>query len=149
MFFFSFADQLTPRPIPGGAVFIAVAQTVFANGLLDSIAADVPGLPPAIFINSGASDIRQTLERLQQSPQLRGVIEQSGGLDRVYDLVRSAYLRGLRGTFYVATACAGIAFLACLGLSWISLKKKKAAAARAEEEGKAGTHAAPVPAVGH
>lgn len=131
----------------GGAVFIAVAQTVFTNGLLDSIAADVPGLPPAIFINSGASDIRQTLERLQQNPQLRAVMEQSGGLDRVYDLVRAAYLRGLRGTFYVAMACAGLAFFSALGLSWISLKKKKAAGA--EEEGEAGGQAAPVVAAGH
>ncbi|KAL8418553.1 hypothetical protein RB594_001954 [Gaeumannomyces avenae] len=134
----------------GGAVFIAVAQTVFTNGLLDSIAADVPGLPPAIFINSGASGIRQTLERLERDPQLRAVMEQNGGLDRVYDLVRAAYLRGLRGTYYVATACAGLAFFAALGLSWISLKKKKkAAAAGAEEEGEADKQAAPALAAGN
>lgn len=45
----------------GGAIFIAVAQTVFQNGLIEGIRRDVPGLNPQIFINSGASQVRQVL----------------------------------------------------------------------------------------
>ncbi|KAG9251473.1 major facilitator superfamily domain-containing protein [Emericellopsis atlantica] len=93
----------------GGAVFIAVAQTVFQNGLIDKINADDIGLDPRIFINSGASEIKSVLERM-------------GRVDAL-DTVLEAYMSGLRNTFYISVACAGMAFLCVLGLRWKSVKK--------------------------
>ncbi|KAI6781011.1 uncharacterized protein J7T54_003153 [Emericellopsis cladophorae] len=93
----------------GGAVFIAVAQTLFQNGLIDKINADDIDLDPRIFINSGASEIESVLERM-------------GRVDAL-DTVLEAYMSGLRNTFYSSVACAGMAFLFVLGLRWKSVKK--------------------------
>lgn len=92
----------------GGAIFIAVSQTVFQNGLIDKIKSDTTGIDPKIFINSGASEIEEVLRSM-------------GRLD-AFDTVREAYMVGLRDTYYISTACAGAAFLACLGLRWLSVK---------------------------
>ena len=104
----------------GGAIFIAVAQTLFQNGLIDEINAANINLDPRIFINSGASEIESTLESLGRSDALETVV--------------GAYMTGLRNTYYISVACAGCAFLCTLGLQWKSVKhgpdgKKKEAAA--------------------
>ena len=96
----------------GGAVFIAVAQSVFQTGLIDGVTRDAPQIDPRIFINSGASQVRAILAAMRQ--------------EAATDVVLTAYLTGLRSTFFISTACGGAAFLAAAGLSWQSLKKKKA-----------------------
>lgn len=96
----------------GGAVFIAVAQTVFQNGLIEGIRRDVPGLDPQIFINSGASQVRQVLASM--------------GMEQYTTAVLSAYLTGLRHSYYITVACAAAAFCSVLGLSWINIKKVEA-----------------------
>ncbi|KAF3761297.1 MFS general substrate transporter [Cryphonectria parasitica EP155] len=95
----------------GGAIFIAVAQTVFQNGLVDGVKRGAPGLDPQIFINSGADQVREIL--------------QSMGMEQYTTAVLEAYLSGLRNTYYITVACATAAFFAALGLSWVSIKKKK------------------------
>ncbi|KAL2132932.1 hypothetical protein VTI74DRAFT_3153 [Chaetomium olivicolor] len=105
----------------GGAIFIAVAQAVFQNGLTEGIEKDAPGLPPQIFINSGASQIPQVLERLHASQYLTAVL--------------TAYLQGLRNSYFITVACAGAAFFAACGLSWKKIQKRKAPGAGGEEEG--------------
>lgn len=92
----------------GGAVFIAVAQTLFQNGLLDKIKADDIGIDANIFINSGASEIKQVLEKM-------------GRLDAL-DSVLEAYMEGLRNTYYISVACAGAAFFCACALQWKSVK---------------------------
>lgn len=92
----------------GGAIFVAVAQTVFQNGLIDKIKSDTTGIDPNIFINSGASEIEDVLTSM-------------GRMD-AFDTVREAYMVGLRDTYYISVACAGAAFFACLGLRWHSVK---------------------------
>lgn len=94
----------------GGAIFIAVAQTVFQNGLIEGVERNVPDLDPSIFINSGADQVRQIL--------------QSMGMEQYTTTVLNAYLSGLRNTYYISVACAAAAFCATLGLSWVSIKKK-------------------------
>lgn len=102
----------------GGAIFIAVAQTLFQNGLIDQINSANIGIDGHIFINSGASEIK-------------GVLESLGRLDAL-DTVLEAYMTGLRNTYYISVACAGCAFFCTLGLEWKSVKhgpngeKKKA-----------------------
>jgi hypothetical protein len=98
----------------GGAIMVAVAQTLFQNGLIDKINEDNIGINPSIFINSGASEIKNVLEQMHR-------------LD-AFDTVLEAYMIGLRNTYYISVACAACAFLACLGLEWKSVKdggKKK------------------------
>lgn len=96
----------------GGAIFIAVAQTVFQNGLINGIRRDVPGLDPQVFINSGASQVRQVLASM--------------GMEQYTTAVLSAYLTGLRHSYYITVACAAGAFCAVSGLNWINIKKVEA-----------------------
>ncbi|KAG6019142.1 hypothetical protein E4U41_003382 [Claviceps citrina] len=93
----------------GGAIFVAVAQTLFQNGLLDTLAKDDIGIDGKIFINSGASEIRSVLEGIGRLDALNSVL--------------TAYMTGLRHTYYISVACASCAFLAVLGLEWRSVKK--------------------------
>ncbi|KAI3542848.1 hypothetical protein CABS03_11235 [Colletotrichum abscissum] len=93
----------------GGALFIAVAQTVFQNGLIDTIKADNIGIDPTIFINSGASEVKDVLRRM-------------GRLD-AFDIILQAYMKGLRDTFYITLACAACAFICCLFFQWKSIKQ--------------------------
>jgi hypothetical protein len=93
----------------GGAIFVAVSQTVFQNGLIDTLKADNIGIDPTIFINTGASEIEETLRKM-------------GRLDAL-DAVLDAYMKGLRDTFYISLACAACALIACLCFQWKSVKK--------------------------
>ncbi|KAG7130180.1 MFS-type efflux pump MFS1 like protein [Verticillium longisporum] len=93
----------------GGAVMIAVAQSLFQTGLMDGVRKNVPGIEPRIFINSGADQVRELLENLGREDALGDVLD--------------AYMVGLRDTFYVTLACAAVAFVACAGLEWKSVKK--------------------------
>lgn len=94
----------------GGSVFIAVAQTVFQNGLVNNLLRDAPDIDPAIIINSGASQLREV------------VVKQIGRPDAV-DAVLGAYTLGLRNTYYISVAAAGCAFLATWGLEWKRIQK--------------------------
>lgn len=102
----------------GGAIFIAVAQAVFQNGLTEGIERDAPGLPPQVFINSGASQIPQVLEQMHASQYLTAVL--------------TAYLDGLRNSYFITVGCAAAAFVAACGLSWKKIQKRKAPAAGEE-----------------
>lgn len=104
----------------GGAIFIAVAQTVFQNSLIEGIRRDVPGLDPQIFINSGASQVRQVLASM--------------GMEQYTTAVLRAYLTGLRHSYYITVACAAAAFCAVSGLSWINIKKVEARRATSASE---------------
>lgn len=103
----------------GGALFIAVAQTLFQNGLLSGIEKYSPSLPSQLFLKSGATQIREILRELGQEDQLENVLR--------------AYVDGLRGTFWITAACAIAAFFCCLGLEWRSVKD-----GHAQGEGKEG-----------
>ncbi|KAH7342758.1 major facilitator superfamily domain-containing protein [Rhexocercosporidium sp. MPI-PUGE-AT-0058] len=92
----------------GGALFIAVAQTLFQNGLLTGIQKYAPQLPAQRFLRSGATQIREILKELGQEDAL--------------DEVLRAYVDGLRGTFWITASCAIAAFFCCLGLQWKSVK---------------------------
>ncbi|KAH6618014.1 major facilitator superfamily domain-containing protein [Chaetomium sp. MPI-SDFR-AT-0129] len=97
----------------GGAIFIAVAQSVFQNGLTTGIQHNTPQIPAEIFIHSGASQIRQVLAQLHAEDKLRDVL--------------AAYLDGLRGSYFITVGCAAAAFAAACGLSWKKIQKRGAA----------------------
>ncbi|RCI15765.1 hypothetical protein L249_2752 [Ophiocordyceps polyrhachis-furcata BCC 54312] len=93
----------------GGAIFVAVAQTLFQNGLIDGIAAADVAVDGRAFINSGASEIKDVLIRMNRLDALVPVLD--------------SYMTGLRRTYFISVACAGCAFLCVLGLEWKSVKK--------------------------
>ncbi|PNP42125.1 hypothetical protein TGAM01_v202469 [Trichoderma gamsii] len=95
--------------ILGGAVFVAVAQTLFQNGLIDQLAKDNTGIDPQLFINSGASEIKSVLAGIGRLDALETVLE--------------AYNLGLRHTYYISVACAALAFVCSLFFEWRSVKK--------------------------
>ena len=93
----------------GGALFIAVAQTLFQNGLLSGIEKYAPGLPATTFLESGATQIRQILASLHQEDKLEAVLQ--------------AYVDGLTHCYWISCACAIAAFFVACGLEWRSVKK--------------------------
>lgn len=95
-----------------------MAQAVFQNGLTEGIQRNAPGLPAQIFINSGASQIKQVLAQLNATQYTTDVL--------------TAYLDGLRNSYFISVACAAAAFLAACGLSWKRIEKRKVAAAGTE-----------------
>lgn len=97
----------------GGAIFIAVAQAVFQNGLSEGVRSNAPGIDPQIFINGGASQVRQILEKMHAERFINAVLE--------------AYLQGLRYSYYITVACAAAAFVAACGLSWKKISKRRKA----------------------
>ncbi|KAK4654705.1 hypothetical protein QC762_0068360 [Podospora pseudocomata] len=121
----------------GGAIFIAVAQAVFQNGLIDTLAKDAPGLPAELFLNIGASQVSQVVS----APPPAGL----GRPDDV-NIVLNAYLQGLRNTYYIAVGCACGAFVAACGLSWKKIQRHRAKAADDSEGGGGEKSAVVVPA---
>ncbi|KAJ5118320.1 major facilitator superfamily domain-containing protein [Penicillium atrosanguineum] len=93
----------------GGALFIAVGQSVFQNGLIDGISTYAPGVSPAAIVGAGATEMRSVLGKLGQLDQVDGVIK--------------AYMSGLRDTYRVSLALMVVAFVASLFLEWKSVKK--------------------------
>lgn len=88
----------------GGAVFVAVAQTAFQNGIIHNIARETPGVDARVLIDSGASQIRQVLADMGREDAVGAVLR--------------AYALGLRNTFCISTAAAACAFLVSWGFRW-------------------------------
>lgn len=95
----------------GGAIFIAVGQSVFQNGLIAGISAHATGIDPSVIIGAGATEMRNVLSTLGRLDQLNGVIQ--------------AYMRGLRDTYRVSLALMIAAFVAACFLEWKSVKGSK------------------------
>ncbi|KAJ5685232.1 hypothetical protein N7536_007851 [Penicillium majusculum] len=95
----------------GGAIFIAVGQSVFQNGLIEGIRAYAPGVDPSVIISAGATEMRHVLITLDQ-------------LDQLDDVIR-AYMNGLRDTYRVSLALMVAAFVAACFVEWKSVKKRE------------------------
>ena len=94
----------------GGAFFVSAGQTAFANILLKKIPLYVPSIDPQSVLAVGATQIRTAFP-----PEIvSGII--------------NAYMDGLRGSFALAIACAGIATLVGAGAKWVKLAGMSGAA---------------------
>lgn len=93
----------------GGTIFYAVAQTVFQEGIISGMRRNAPDVDPQAIINSGASNIRQALERSGHSADIVAVL--------------NAYNDGLRNTFYVSLAGAACVMIVSLAFTWKRIKK--------------------------
>lgn len=94
----------------GGAVWIAVGQSVFQNGLISGMAEYAPRVKASAIVNAGATQIRPILRSLGQENQLRNVLR--------------AYMNGLTGTLQASLALCLAAFVCSWFLEWKSVKGK-------------------------
>ena len=90
----------------GGAVFISAAQAIFANRLLARVVITAPNANPALVIATGATE----LSKFFTGDELQGILV--------------AYLAGLKITFALAIATAGVSFLLAFTPKWETLKDK-------------------------
>lgn len=93
----------------GGALFIAVAQSLFQNGLIDGVRMFAPSVDPARIVEAGATEMRHVLSDLGQLDQLRNVI--------------LAFLNGLIDTYRLSLALFCVAFVVSCCFEWKSVKK--------------------------
>ena len=99
----------------GGAIILAIAETIFDNILKTDIPKFAPGVNPETIITAGATAIRQTVSKAQ----LPGVLK--------------AYSNGFDGVFYMAAGLGGLLFFVAWGMGFVDIRtnKKKAAPAPA------------------
>jgi hypothetical protein len=95
----------------GGALFIAVGQSVFSNGLVEGAAKYAPDLDPQFLLNTGATAIRSALQSKGMEGELRQAIQ--------------AYVYALKDCYRVSVAVSCMAFLAACFLEWKNVKKAK------------------------
>ncbi|KIX94730.1 uncharacterized protein Z520_09420 [Fonsecaea multimorphosa CBS 102226] len=91
----------------GGAVFLAVAETIFTNSLRSSLRTYAPGVNPDTIIDVGAAAVRSSVS----SGQLPGVLR--------------AYNHAIVSTFYLAVGASSAAFLTSFGMGFQRLPKKE------------------------
>lgn len=93
----------------GGALFLAVGQSVFQNGLIDGIGKYAPGVSSQAIVGAGATEMRDILTKLHKLDQLNGVIK--------------AYVDGLQDSYRVSLALMVAAFVASCFVEFKSVKK--------------------------
>ncbi|KAL4736631.1 major facilitator superfamily domain-containing protein [Aspergillus similis] len=93
----------------GGALFIAVAQSLFQNGLIEGVVKYAPSVDPGAIVKAGATEMRHVLEELGQLDQLENVI--------------LAFLDGLRDTYRLSLALFLAAFVVGCFFEWRSVKE--------------------------
>lgn len=97
----------------GGALFIAVAQTILTNRLVSNLLEKVPTLDPSIVLKTGATSLKHAVSA-----------------DLLPDVLL-AYNDALTQTFYVSLALAALSIFGSAGIEWKSVKGKKIESAMA------------------
>lgn len=91
----------------GGSIFLSVAQNIFTTQLLKGVIANVPGIDPALVVNSGATSLRENIPA------------------RFLPAVQVAYNQALTHTWYVSVAMACMSIFGAAVIQWKSVKGKK------------------------
>jgi hypothetical protein len=91
------------------AIFVAVAQSVFQNGLVDNIAKIAPGSNVSGFLQSGAGDLLNAIPTKERSSALRAVSDV------------------LVQTFYIPLAISCTTVVGAVGVRWQSMKRPQRA----------------------
>jgi MFS family permease len=92
----------------GGAVFIAVGQTLFERGLVRGLRAHAPRVDPGVVLGGGATRLREALAR--------------EGMEEALPAVLEAYMAGLVDVFRMSAACAAAAVVTACCFEWRSVK---------------------------
>ena len=96
----------------GGAFFLSAAQCAFNNQLVETLTMKLPELDPAVFLTTGATQIREAFTAAQ------------------VPVVVNAYMDGLKAIFAITVAAYGTATIIGFSGSWKKLhgdELKKAA----------------------
>ncbi|OAX82499.1 hypothetical protein ACJ72_03154 [Emergomyces africanus] len=91
----------------GGAIFIAVGQNVFTNGLKDRLES-IPGIDTSTLLSSGATTVRDNIH-----------------IPVILDRVLIQYNDSLVETFRVALALSCLGIIGALAMEWKSVKGKQ------------------------
>lgn len=92
----------------GGAVFLAVAQTVFQNKLSAELAVTAPEVDPGLVLKNGAADVSVFITRVYGRSSVRGVLK--------------AYNTALRQVFLVCIIMSCITLLATAFTEWKNVR---------------------------
>ncbi|KAJ9195498.1 hypothetical protein DTO164E3_6811 [Paecilomyces variotii] len=92
----------------GGAIFLAVGETIFTNGLRSSLQTYAPNVDAQTIINAGASGVRSTAPPADLAAVLL------------------AYNHALVHTFYLALGGSAASFLTGFGMGWQRIPRKAA-----------------------
>lgn len=90
----------------GAAFLVSAGGTAFTNRLVSSLATKAPNLDPALVVGAGATELRKVFN----VAELPGILE--------------SFMDGLKVTFALAVACAGIAVLLSSFTALRTLKEK-------------------------
>ncbi|ORY09168.1 MFS multidrug transporter-like protein [Clohesyomyces aquaticus] len=107
----------------GGAIFVALGETIFYNALPPELAKHAPGIPTSSIQKGGLS--ASTLNKLPPS---------------LVSGVKLAINNALIKTFYLALGGSLIGFVACWGLKWYSVKKQALPSDVEAKAGRDGSH---------
>ena len=88
----------------GGALFVSAGQVLYTNRLLARVPALVPGVSPALVLATGATELRKVFS----AEEVPGVVR--------------AYMDGLKLTFVLAVALAGVTLPVALFAKWRNIK---------------------------
>ncbi|KAJ7896628.1 MFS transporter [Mycena olivaceomarginata] len=94
------------KDVPGGSLFISVAQNVFQNKLISGLASRVPEVPPALIFAAGATNLKTAVD------------------PKFLTAVLSVYNDALVAAFQVGVAMAGVSIVGALAMEWKSVKGK-------------------------
>jgi hypothetical protein len=100
--FLSFAQLI------GVAVFVVVGNTVFGEVLRSDLGKYAPNVDAQTVVSAGATAFRSFVG----PADLPGVL--------------MAYAKGVTSPFWLASACAALAFFSSWGMGWVDIRKKKA-----------------------
>lgn len=95
----------------GGALFVAVAQTVFQNGVVHAAKELVPDIDPGLLLATGATQLKDVLTKIGKQDELHEVLK--------------VYMVGLKDAFRVSVGLASAAVLAALFVEWKSIKSEQ------------------------
>jgi len=95
----------------GGALFVAVAQTVFQNGIVRAAKELVPDIDPLLLLATGATQLRDVLKSIGKQDELPKVLD--------------VYMAGLRDAFRVSVGLACAAVVTTLFVEWKSIKTEQ------------------------
>jgi hypothetical protein len=101
----------------GGAIFVAISQSVFQNGLIQKLKENVPGLDPRIVLGVGATGIRRVIT----GDLIAGVVKSYNGA--VVKVVQ------------VAVAAGALTIIGSTAMEWRSVKKEGAMVAAKKDDG--------------
>jgi len=99
----------------GGAIWLAVGQTIFNQGLVKNLK-HIANIDPSMIVRTGATQLRHIVP-----PQF-------------LNDVLIAYNKAITDTFKVGVGCAAATILAAIAMEWKSVKAEKDAREKAEKE---------------